>query len=251
MREGRFFRCFCSWMISARGRCTGCVITAARRSGSKRREEETEINLSAGDFSLKRGWSDTPDTSELLEYHMEAGKESIRMCIENPGGKDWQVRTLTLDESAALRVTDEVFSFEGEILFSLPILAKDVSLTLKEKGRSGVHVPGTGYYGVDFELTAHRPVRKAWIEYGRVPPMHPGKESMIPYLRLTADAKTGFDCLIRGRSVTEPAGSNLTSQKLKYMALPSKFGYNNRKKLQKGACQHGRIEKAADGHRKF
>lgn len=189
-----YFDATTQWHISSLSHA--CMLFAA---GPERREEETEINLSAGDFSLKRGWSDTPEASELLEYHMGEGKESIRMRIENPAGKGWQIRTLTLDERAALRVTDEVFSFEGEILFSLPILAKDVSLTMKEEGRGGVHVLGTGYYGVDFELTAHRPVRKAWIEYGRVTPMHPGKESMIPYLRLTADAKTGFDCLIRGK----------------------------------------------------
>ncbi len=114
--------------------------------------------------------------------------ESIRKRIGQPGSAGAQYDKI------------RVIADEGEILFSLPILAKNVSLTLKDEGRGRVYVLGTVYYGVDFELTAHRPVRKAWIEYGRVTPMHPGKESMIPYLRLTADAKAGFDCLIRGKT---------------------------------------------------
>ena len=148
------------------------------------------INLSAGTYSLERGWNDGPDCSKVTQLCLNDkndNSESISVEIKNPKGCGLQHRTITIDHRAeTVTVQDVVTDFSGNVLFNLPILAKSAVQNENE-------ILADGYYGVKIKITIHSNAESAVIESGRATPMAPGANDHtdLLYLRIKAKAEDG------------------------------------------------------------
>lgn len=148
------------------------------------------INLSAGTYSLERGWNDGPDCSKVTQLCLNDTNdscESISMEIKNPKGCGVQHRTITINHLAeTVTVQDTVMDFSGQVLFNLPILAKSAV-------QNGNEIFADGYYGVKIKITIHSNAEFVVIESGRATPMAPGANDHtdLLYLRIKATAEDG------------------------------------------------------------
>ena len=148
------------------------------------------INLSAGTYSLERGWNDGPDCSKVTQLCLNDkndNSESISVEIKNPKGCGLQHRTITIDHRAeTVTVQDVVTDFSDNVLFNLPILAKSAVQNENE-------ILADGYYGVKIKITIHSNIESVVIESGRATPMAPGANDHtdLLYLRIKAKAEDG------------------------------------------------------------
>ena len=148
------------------------------------------INLSAGTYSLERGWNDGPDYSKVTQLCLRDKNdncESISMEIKNSKGDGIQHRTITIDHLAeTVTVQDTVTDFSGKVLFNLPILAKSAV-------QNGNEILADGYYGVKIKITIHSKAESVVIEPGRATPMAPdaNDHTDLLYLRIKAKAEDG------------------------------------------------------------
>lgn len=146
------------------------------------------INLSAGTYSLERGWNDGPDCSKVTQLCLNDKNdscESISMEIKNPKGSGLQHRTITIDHLAeTVTVQDTVTDFSGQVLFNLPILAKSAV-------QNGNEIFADGYYGVKIKITIHSNAESIVIEPGRATPMAPGANDHTDLLYLRIKAEDG------------------------------------------------------------
>lgn len=175
------------------------------------------INLSAGTYSLERGWNDGPDCSKVTQLCLrdktaekqmkeqmkeqteekieeqtrdqsDDNCESISMEIKNSKGDGIQHRTITIDHLAeTVMVQDTVTDFSGKVLFNLPILAKSAV-------QNGNEILADGYYGVKIKITIHSKAEYVVIEPGRATPMAPdaNDHTDLLYLRIKAKAEDGI-----------------------------------------------------------
>lgn len=148
------------------------------------------INLSAGTYSLERGWNDGPDCSKVTQLCLNDTNdscESISMEIKNTKGCGAQHRKITIDHLAeTVTLQDTVTDFSGPVLFNLPILAKSAV-------QNGNEILADGYYGVKIKITIHSNAEFIVIESGRATPMAPGANDHtdLLYLRIKATAEDG------------------------------------------------------------
>lgn len=162
----------------------------------KKIEEERSqlINLNAGTYSLKKGWVDVPVQSKVLAYGVEGKDKFIQIEIKNPEGNGRHIRTIRIlqDEDTYI-IQDEVFDFEGEILFSIPIVAESCEQS------KGNEVFAKGYYDVDLKVQYKSTLKRLWLEDGRALPFFPSKQSvgMLKYVRAVADARDGFEVVLK------------------------------------------------------
>lgn len=157
------------------------------------------INLTAGTYSLERGWSDGPDHSRVRDVSTGGSREWIRIEIENPEGQGLQQRTILADhEDESYLVTDQVTGFDGRLLFNLPLLMKSARI-------DGNTVRALGYYGVNLDITFETPVLSLALDQGRATPMEPEAKgySVLIYVRAQARAEDGFRVRIRPWCVFE------------------------------------------------
>ena len=158
------------------------------------------INLTAGTYSLERGWNDGPDCSKVTQICLRdknGSCESISMEIKNPKGCGMQHRTITIDHLAeTVTVQDTVTDFSGQVLFNLPILAKSVV-------QKGNEILADGYYGVKIKITIHSNTEFVVIDSGRATPMTPGANDHtdLLYLRIKAKAEDGVFVTIQPSSL--------------------------------------------------
>ncbi|MGO4374890.1 hypothetical protein AB4Z21_29885 [Paenibacillus sp. MCAF20] len=151
------------------------------------------INLSAGTYSLERGWVDVPKTSSVLSFRHEEDKESIAIEIMNPEGKGKHIRQVTYFKTADFYlIRDSITEFEGEVLFSLPVAADHTVI-------EGQRVYSTGIYDVDLEVVFLNKVNHIWLDKGRLTPFFDCGQSnvcMMDYIRATSDGQDGFLTLL-------------------------------------------------------
>ncbi|MCA0755863.1 heparinase II/III-family protein [Paenibacillus sp. N4] len=181
-----YFDSSTSWHISSYSHA--CLQFATRRSVIPA-DQAGAINLSAGTYSLERGWVDVPRTSRVLDVKLGDSVESITIEILNPEGKGRHIRHVSYVKEPDLYVIrDTVEDFEGPVQFSLPVAARHTVI-------DGSGVYSEGVYGVDLETVFLSPVRSIRLEKGRSTPFfesgHQGV-SMMDYIRTVADAKDGF-----------------------------------------------------------
>lgn len=147
------------------------------------------INLTAGTYSLERGWVDVPKQSKVIAVEKGCEKERILMQIQNPEGEGSHLREILFyKESGCVNIKDVVSDFTGNILFSLPTLMKDAYV---EKNKVRLQ----GYYGVDMEVTFLSPIESLKIDKGRTTPMYDeqaGQSHKLLYIRATAKSESGF-----------------------------------------------------------
>ncbi|MDR6879584.1 heparinase II/III family protein [Bacillus sp. 3255] len=181
-----YFDSSTSWHISSYSHA--CVQFATKRTGIPK-DSSGSINLSAGTYSLERGWVDGPRSSRVLDIKLGDTVDSITIEINNPEGSGRHIRHVTYVKEPDLYVIrDTVEDFEGQVLFSLPIAAKQ---SVVEDGR----VYSAGAYEFDLETVFLSPTSSIRLEKGRSTPFFDSGDigvSMMTYIRAVADAKDGF-----------------------------------------------------------
>ena len=181
-----YFDASTNWHISSYSHA--CLQFATRRTHLET-PAGGSINLSAGTYSLERGWADVPKTSKVLECNLGAEEDSIRIEIGNPEGEGAHVRHVRyIKPLDVYLIRDTVLRFQGQTLFNLPVAAVRTSI-------EGNRAYSEGAYDVDLEVVFLSRVDKLWLEQGRSTKFFEsghGAVSMMHYIRATADAAEGF-----------------------------------------------------------
>lgn len=186
-----YFDATTQWHLSSLSHA--CMLFSAHAGSHK---ENTAINLSAGNYTRRHGWCDTPRSSELLDLSLGGDSQHLRMRIADPDGRGEHIRRLSLEADGSVLIEDRVNTYSGDVLFCLPMLTREAVITQKD---SGFVVRGPGYDGNDLLVEVLSPVREIWLESGRTTPMHPGEmPQTVPFLRIRADAGEGFTVRLRG-----------------------------------------------------
>ncbi|MDQ0878944.1 hypothetical protein QFZ77_007603 [Paenibacillus sp. V4I3] len=181
-----YFDSSTSWHISSYSHA--CVQFATRQTGIAK-DTGGPINLSAGTYSLERGWVDVPRNSKVLDIKLGDDVESITIEIGNPEGNGRHIRHVTYIKDPDLYIIrDTLEDFEGQVLFSLPVASVNSRV---EAGR----VHSEGAYSMDLETVFVTSLNSLRLEKGRSTQFfdsgHDGI-SMMEYIRAVADAKEGF-----------------------------------------------------------
>ncbi|MGG1556384.1 heparinase II/III domain-containing protein [Paenibacillus ferrarius] len=192
-----YFDSSTSWHISSYSHA--CVQFATRRKAVPK-SGSSAINLSAGTYSLERGWVDVPRTSRVLAYTPGEETDFISIEIMNPEGPGKHRRDIRYLQQLDLYVIhDRIDDFKGEVLFSLPVAAVR---TIQE----GASYVSEGYYGVALETVFASSVKRSWIEQGRATqfaPGKPGEGTTLDYIRAVADAEEGFLTVLHAKAQGE------------------------------------------------
>ncbi|GJM72532.1 hypothetical protein HMSSN036_47480 [Paenibacillus macerans] len=174
------------WHISSYSHA--CLQFATRRT-DRPTTAGGAINLSAGTYSLERGWVDVPPTSKVLERSLGNAVESITIEIANPEGEGRHIRhVMYIREPDLYLIRDTLENFDGPVLFSLPVAAEQATV-------EGKRVDSRGVYGVDLETVFLTPVTSIRLEQGRSTPFFGSRDSsfsMMSYIRAVAEASQGF-----------------------------------------------------------
>lgn len=157
------------------------------------RPRSPSINLSAGTYSLERGWVDVPRTSKVLECTLGEVIDFISIEILNPEGEGRHIREVHyIKEPDLYIIRDTVHNFEGEVLFNLPVASQN---SVIEEQR----IMSSGVYDVNLETVFLNKLKGIWLDKGRSIRFFDNKYanlSMMDYIRATADAKEGFLTLL-------------------------------------------------------
>jgi hypothetical protein len=148
-----------------------------------------QINLSAGTYSLERGFSDVPDSSELLKYSNSQEIKELFIKIQNPEREGFHIRKFFYIPKADICIIyDKIFDFKGKIIFNLPVVSKNSIIKSKNK------IYSTGFYGIDLETEFLSEISEIYIEKGKSAPMFPAINGMykMDYIRAVSNAENGF-----------------------------------------------------------
>ncbi|OCT12174.1 heparinase [Paenibacillus pectinilyticus] len=181
-----YFDSSTSWHISSYSHA--CMQFATQKTIQEKSGNGT-INLSAGTYSLERGWVDVPRTSKVVSSSLGSHLDTITIQISNPEGKGIHTRkVLYVKEYDLYIIRDTVQDFEGELLFNLPVAAKHSYL---EDNR----VYSEGIYDVDLETFFVSNVKRIELEKGRSTTFFETEQEQVclmDYVRATSDAREGF-----------------------------------------------------------
>lgn len=160
------------------------------------RAKDGFINLSAGTFSLERGWVDVPKTSKVIECSLSEQVDKIVIEILNPEGEGIHKRTVLYFRKCDIYVIkDTVDNYEGKLLMNIPVVSKESKIY-------GNTVYSTGYYNVNLQTTILTDFESLVLDKGRTAPVYPTNEkiSMLEYIRAVADSKDGFVTVLYPRN---------------------------------------------------
>lgn len=149
------------------------------------------INLDAGSYSLDRGWLDTPPFCHFVSVE----ENRIRMEIDHPKGRDHGIHIREIEffpENGSVHIVDRVKIYTGKLLFSLPLVGNDIQIQENQIGMKRVD-------GMRSEITIQSQFETIKLDSGRTTPIMPDSNNppMLPFLRIVASAKEGFDVWIR------------------------------------------------------
>lgn len=181
-----YFDSSTSWHICSYSHA--CVQFAAKQTFVPAARSEP-INLSAGTFSVERGWLDVPRTSRVLEVRLEEKWESIRIEIANPEEGGRHIRSVVhVKEPDLYLIRDEIKEYDGKVLFSLPIAALQTRV-------DGSFIQADCSFGMALDTLFLSRTDSIVIENGRSTPFFPGDDpqvSYMQYVRAVSDAGNGF-----------------------------------------------------------
>ncbi|WP_245864591.1 heparinase II/III domain-containing protein [Paenibacillus donghaensis] len=183
-----YFDSSTSWHISSYSHA--CLQFATRQTAMPENKSGA-INLSAGTYSLERGWVDVPRNSRVLDVKLSEEADSITIEINNPEEQGKHIRHVTYVKQADLYVIrDTVENFTGLVQFNLLVAAQRTEA-------EGSRLLSEGVYGVDLETIFLCPVQSIQVEKGRSTPFFDSGDtdkdvSLMDYIRAVADAKDGF-----------------------------------------------------------
>lgn len=159
------------------------------------------INLTAGTFSLERGWLDVPRTSRVLEVNLGKELESIVIEIASPAGTGRHIRSVVhVKEPDLYLIWDEIKEYTGKVLFTLPVAALQTAV-------DDSFIQAECAYGMALDTVFLSTVHSIDIDRGRSTAFFPGEEpgaSYMHYIRAVADAGDGFLTVLRPRRSGEP-----------------------------------------------
>ncbi len=173
-----------------------CLQFAATEEDRKAKQKSSgAINLSAGNYSLDRGWLDVPRTCKVLEVVTGEAEEQITLEIEHPQGREKGVhcRKIIFNKiSGEVIVKDSIKNYAGKVLFSMPMVMKTARID-----KNVIHAEG--HYPVNMDVEFVTSVESIVLELGRTTPMFPTTEEipMLVYVRACMDAAQEIEVHIR------------------------------------------------------
>lgn len=194
-----YFEASTQWHISSYSHaCLQFAVTPEEQS--RYRRKENGINLTAGNYSLDRGWWDVPRVCRVLKAETGEETDSICMEISHPLGKEKGIHQRTIQfykNSGEVLIRDRAENYQGKVLVSLP-------LALRSAKVEGNAVHGAGYYSVDTDVEFLTTPEELWTEQGRTTPMFPdsGDVPMLLYVRAKFDAAQEIQVRIRPRKTS-------------------------------------------------
>ena len=208
------------WLVSSSAHAT---MQFASRTGARARGEVRADRLDLSNYSIERGWVDTPRTARVLGTSF--GEDTERIDIEIDNAQDIETghtpvathrRTvLWFPEPELMLVHDSVSDFDGTIRFNLPIAARALpqlpQMPSQADGKSSapVDVRHACNYGLSLQTTFLTPLTAISTEWGLSSPVAPkvdGKDQ-LEFLRAETDAANGFTVLINAMRDGEPEAS--------------------------------------------
>jgi len=152
-----------------------------------------EINLTAGTYSLERGWVDVPRTSEVLDCQLQNDIDMIKIKIMNPEGPGYHIRQIWyIKEPDLYIICDSIKDFSGNVLFNLPVAS--INSEIKNN-----RVYSKGPYHIDLETIFLNNIANIELEKGRSTKFfnnHHSEFSMMDYIRATASGHEGVLTLL-------------------------------------------------------
>ncbi|NMM94117.1 heparinase II/III domain-containing protein [Bifidobacterium oedipodis] len=204
------------WLVSSSAHAT---MQFASRTGARARGEVRADRLDLSNYSIERGWVDTPRTARVLNTSFGGDVERIDIEIDNaqdvetghmPVAKHRRT-VLWFPEPELMLVHDSMSDFDGTIRFNLPIAARvlpQLPQLPSQSGKSGapVDVRHVCNYGLSLQTTFLTPLTAISTEWGLSSPVAPkvdGKDQ-LEFLRAETDAANGFTVLINAMRAGEP-----------------------------------------------
>ncbi len=193
-----YFDASTQWHLSSYAHA--CLQFAATKEEQQTmRNTSRVINLSAGNFSLDRGWLDVPKVCKVKEVLITEEQDQIVLEIEHLGGREKGIhyRTILFEKkTGVVSVLDQVEVYKGSVLVSLPLVVQSAFI---EKNV----VYAQGYEPIQIKVEVLTPVEQIWLEKGRSTPMFPyqGDIAMLFYMRVRAQAENGVKVRISVCSV--------------------------------------------------
>lgn len=178
------------WYVSSSAHST---VMFARDGGPKLKPDPFDINLEKTEFSAVRGWNDTPRTANVIDYKTGDEMDEITVEVENSKGSGVHVRNVKyMRNEDTYIITDTTRDYDGEILFSLPLVAK--SLEIKDNKASA-----ECYYGIKAEIEFEGDIISINQEEGRCLKFFPcDGEPTAKYIRTVA--KNSLKTIIKLKS---------------------------------------------------
>lgn len=182
-----YFDSSTNWYLSSYSHA--CLQFATQTEGVHHVDNST-INLSAGTYSVERGWADVPKCSRVLDIQLDREVESITLEIANPEGEGRHIRHVSYVREPDLYIIhDEVFDYKGKVLFNLPVAAT-------HSRTNGSRVYSKGAYDVDLETVFLSRVESVTLDQGRSTRFYDRRDGnnacLMDYVRAVADAREGF-----------------------------------------------------------
>lgn len=192
-----YFDSSTQWHISSYSHA--CVQFSTNRKAELLHGVEA-INLSAGTYSLERGWVDVPVSSRVINVTLTDQLDTITIEIDNPEGAGKHIRHVTyIKRSELYIIKDTVEQFAGDVLFSLPIAALDARIE---------HQSVVASCPANLNLDVHfvSELQSLTLDTGRSTHFFAGDDtscSYMTYVRAVAAASSGFLTILAPREADQ------------------------------------------------
>lgn len=158
------------------------------------------INLSAGDFSLKKGYNDTPRFSKVLDVNLGDEIDTISIEVENEEGFGKHIRNIAFTKDTGVVVLDDkLVDFEDDVLVSFPVITNNSRI-------EGNTVYCECLDGVTLKIEVLTPYENIEIDSGRIFRMGTGTRNLnvksdrsvniVDVIRIKAKGKDGVKTIL-------------------------------------------------------
>jgi len=160
-------------------------------------DQPSTINLTAGTYSLARGWVDTPTSSTVKSASTTEDIDEILIEIDNPKGYGKHLRhALLLKQLGVTIISDAIIGFHENVLLNLPLAAKTV-----KRDDHTFHI--TTHSDVELDIFMLQPTESITLEQGRSTHFMEGDDtdcSYMTYIRVVSSAAHGFLTVLAPRT---------------------------------------------------
>lgn len=194
-----YFDASALWHISSYSH--SCLLfSTKRKSVGGGKANNGLINLSAGDYCLKRGYNDTPVSSKVLDVNLGEKVDTMSIEIENIEGIGKHIRNIEFNKDTGVIILDDkLIDFEDGVMVSFPVITNNS------------RVEGNTVYceclnDVTLKIEVVSPYESIEVDNGRIFLLEPGsrnlnvkaekKVQIIDVIRIKGNGKDGVKTIL-------------------------------------------------------